>query len=266
MRICGMCGTQNDDSSLNCVNCGANLYSDVDITFAEPYGNPGQMGYNGGQPYGDPNQMGYNGGQPYGDPNQMGYNGGQPYGNPNPMGYPGEPPKKSSGKKGWLIGILIAVALIIIAVVVVIVVQKNKESSVPSPEISPNGITSPEQVAEEFIEAMDEQNVDKLANLCPPFLDPAEDELQSMIGAYSGYDVTFTYEGVVSKEEYTDTDLEELQEDVSDYAEKSVKLQDACDLEFSFNVTVTMYGETMSESSTYTITCIKYRGGWYLYE
>ena len=87
-----------------------------------------------------------------------------------------------------------------------------------------------------------------------------------MIDAYSGYDVTFKYEGVESKEDYTGSDLKDLQEDVSDYAEKKVKLDAACDLEFSFNVAVTMLGETYDESSTYSITCIKYKGKWYLYE
>ena len=55
-------------------------------------------------------------------------------------------------------------------------------------------------------------------------------------------------------------------EDISDYADKTIKLQDACDLEFSFNVAVTMSGETYDQSSTYPITCIKYKGNWYLYE
>lgn len=65
---------------------------------------------------------------------------------------------------------------------------------------------------------------------------------------------------------YDGDDLDDLEEGVSDYADKTIKLQDACDLEFSFNVAVAMSGETYDQSSTYTITCIKYKGNWYLYE
>ena len=128
------------------------------------------------------------------------------------------------------------------------------------------GAKSPEAVAQQFIEAMDEQDVDKIAELCPPFLDPGKDDLESMISAYDGYDVSFKYEGVENKSMYEGDDLKDLQDDVSDYADKDIKLQDACDLEFSFNVAVEMDGEKYDQSTTYEITCIKYKGNWYLYE
>lgn len=95
---------------------------------------------------------------------------------------------------------------------------------------------------------------------------PGQEDIEDMLDSYSGYDVTFKYEGVESKEMYDGDDLDDLEEDVSDYADKTIKLQDACDLEFSFNVAVTMSGETYDQSSTYPITCIKYKGNWYLYE
>ena len=123
-----------------------------------------------------------------------------------------------------------------------------------------------EAVAQQFIEAMNDQDVDKMAALCPPFLDPGQEDIEDMLDSYSGYDVTFKYEGVESKEMYDSDDLDDLEEDISDYADKTIKLQDACDLEFSFNVAVTMSGETYDQSSTYPITCIKYKGNWYLYE
>ncbi|MFR0782473.1 MAG: hypothetical protein ACLSHP_05830 [Coprococcus sp.] len=113
---------------------------------------------------------------------------------------------------------------------------------------------------------MNDQDVDKMAALCPPFLDPGQEDIEDMLDSYSGYDVTFKYEGVESKEMYDSDDLDDLEEDISDYADKTIKLQDACDLEFSFNVAVTMSGETYDQSSTYPITCIKYKGNWYLYE
>ena len=131
---------------------------------------------------------------------------------------------------------------------------------------SVGGVYSAEQVAQDFIEAMSEKNVDKMANLCPPFLDPGKDDIEDMIDMYEGYDVTFKYEGIESRDDYTDSELDDLAEDASDYAGEDVKLQDACDVEFSFNMKMSYLGQDMDKSQTYTLTCIKYKGKWYLYE
>lgn len=263
MKVCTMCGAQNEDAFTKCATCGADLPSlnsevgdDEKTVLLDPEQNaPSGFGLNtntntyGQQPqnFGQA-QPSFNQAQPYAA--QPDFNQSQPYAAPVP------PQPKSN--KGMIFGILAAI-VVVVAVALVLIFKGGLFGA-------KGGVGSPEDVAKQFIEAMDEQNVDKLAELCPPFLDPGKDELQSMIDAYSGYDVTFKYEGVESKEDYTGSDLKDLQEDVSDYAEKKVKLDAACDLEFSFNVAVTMLGETYDESSTYSITCIKYKGKWYLYE
>ena len=274
MKVCEMCGAQNDDVFTKCAMCGADLPSlnsedgddektvliDADQTMG---GTPGlslktDTNTYGQQDAGQPNpqqaapQFGME--QPV--MNGMSAQGmpGQPYGQP---GFGGQTAPAPKPKKGLIIGI-IAAAVVVLAVAFFLIFKGGFGAK--------GGADSPETVAQQFIEAMDEQDVDKIAALCPPFLDPGKDELEDMINAYEGYDVTFKYEGVENKSMYESDDLKDLQDDVSDYADKNIKLQDACDLEFSFNVAVTMAGETYDQSSTYEVTCIKYKGKWYLYE
>ena len=207
---------------------------------APQYGGMGQPQMNG---------MGMNGMPQQGMPGQA------PYGQPG-FGGPA-PAQPAKPKKGLIIGI-IAAAVALLAIAFVLIFKGGFGAK--------GGASSPEAVAQQFIEAMNDKDVDKMAALCPPFLDPGQEDIEDMLDSYSGYDVTFKYEGVESKEMYDGDDLDDLEEDVSDYADKTIKLQDACDLEFSFNVAVTMSGETYDQSSTYPITCIKYKGNWYLYE
>ena len=306
MKVCEMCGAQNDDVFTKCAICGADLPSpngevgddektilidpseagvtpglslktDANAGQSQPDG-MGQPGFGGqpggmGQPGfgGQPGGMGQPrfGGQPDGMPGQAPY--GQPGGMPGqapygqPGGMPGQPPYGQPGigagqapktSKAKIIGIL-AGAAALVAIVLLLIFKFGVKSG---------GEKSPEDVAKQFIEAMDEKDADKMAKLCPPFLDPGKDDIEDMIDMYEGYDVKFTYEGVESKDEYTGDDLKDFQEEVSDYAEKDIKLQGACDVEFSFNIKMSYLGQDMDESQTYTLTCIKYRGGWYLYE
>ena len=293
MKVCEMCGAQNDDVFTKCSVCGADLPSmnsqdgddektvliDPDQAPAQPSGlslktdtstygqadagqtnpQPAAPQLNGmGQPQmngmGQPQMNGM--GQPgmNGMP-QQGMPGQAPYGQPG-FGGP-TPAQPAKPKKGLIIGI-IAAAVVVLAVAFVLIFKGGFGAK--------GGASSPEAVAQQFIEAMNDQDVDKMAALCPPFLDPGQEDIEDMLDSYSGYDVTFKYEGVESKEMYDSDDLDDLEEDISDYADKTIKLQDACDLEFSFNVAVTMSGETYDQSSTYPITCIKYKGNWYLYE
>lgn len=280
MKVCGMCGAQNDDVFTKCSVCGADLPSPngavgddektvlIDSNAAQPSGlslkqdaaqNNGQPAMNGmsqGMP-GMNGQPAMNG-MPQGMPGMNGQSAmpgmnGAPYGQPG-FGGPAAP-QQPKAKKGLIFGVL-GVAVVVLVVAFVLIFKGGAKG----------GVNSAEAVARQFIEAMDAQDVDMLAELCPPFLDPGKDELQSMIDMYSGYDVTFTYEGVEDSYDYDSEDLKDLQEEVSDYSEKKIKLDAACDLDFSFNVAVTMLGETYDESSTYSITCIKYKGNWYLYE
>ena len=288
MKVCEMCGAQNDDVFTKCAMCGADLPSlnseDGDDEKTVLIDANQTMGDNSGlslktdtdsygqQDAGQPNpqqaapqfgmgQPAMNGMPAQGMPGQPGMNGmpaqgmpGQPYGQP---GFGGQTAPAPKPKKGLIIGI-IAAAVVVLAVAFFLIFKGGFGAK--------GGVDSPEAVAQQFIEAMDEQDVDKIAALCPPFLDPGKEELEDMINAYEGYDVTFKYEGVENKSMYESDDLKDLQDDVSDYADKNIKLQDACDLEFSFNVAVTMAGETYDQSSTYEVTCIKYKGKWYLYE
>ena len=270
MKVCEMCGAQNDDVFTKCAICGADLPSPngevgddektILIDPSEAGVKPGlslKTDANAGQPQpGGMGQPGF-GGQPGGMPGQAPY--GQPGGMPGqaPYGQPGigagQAPKTSKAK---IIGIL-AGAAALVAIVLLFLFKFGVKSG---------GAKSPEDVAKQFIEAMDEKDADKMAKLCPPFLDPGKDDIEDMIDMYEGYDVKFTYEGVESKDEYTGDDLKDFQEEVSDYAEKNIKLQGACDVEFSFNIKMSYLGQDIDESQTYTLTCIKYRGGWYLYE
>lgn len=277
MKVCEMCGAQNDDVFTKCSVCGADLPSmnsqdgddektvliDPDQAPAQPSGlslktdtstyGQADAGQTNPQPaapqFGGMGQPQMNGMPQQGMPGQAPY--GQPgFGGPTPA-QPAKP------KKGLIIGI-IAAAVVVLAVAFVLIFKGGFGAK--------GGASSPEAVAQQFIEAMNDQDVDKMAALCPPFLDPGQEDIEDMLDSYSGYDVTFKYEGVESKEMYDSDDLDDLEEDISDYADKTIKLQDACDLEFSFNVAVTMSGETYDQSSTYPITCIKYKGNWYLYE
>lgn len=277
MKVCEMCGAQNDDVFTKCSVCGADLPSknsqdgddektvliDPDQAPAQPSGlslktdtstyGQADAGQTNPQPaapqFGGMGQPGMNGMPQQGMPGQAPY--GQPgFGGPTPA-QPAKP------KKGLIIGI-IAAAVVVLAVAFVLIFKGGFGAK--------GGASSPEAVAQQFIEAMNDQDVDKMSALCPPFLDPGQEDIEDMLDSYSGYDVTFKYEGVESKEMYDSDDLDDLEEDISDYADKTIKLQDACDLEFSFNVAVTMSGETYDQSSTYPITCIKYKGNWYLYE
>ena len=293
MKVCEMCGAQNDDVFTKCSVCGADLPSmnsqdgddektvliDPDQAPAQPSGlslktdtstyGQADAGQTNPQPaapqFGGMGQPQMNGmGQPQmngmGQPGmngmpQPGMPGQAPYGQPG-FGGP-TPAQPAKPKKGLIIGI-IAAAVVVLAVAFVLIFKGGFGAK--------GGASSPEAVAQQFIEAMNDQDVDKMAALCPPFLDPGQEDIEDMLDSYSGYDVTFKYEGVESKEMYDSDDLDDLEEDISDYADKTIKLQDACDLEFSFNVAVTMSGETYDQSSTYPITCIKYKGNWYLYE
>ena len=284
MKVCEMCGAQNDDVFTKCSVCGADLpspngeagddektvlidpteaaapqsglslktdtntYGQADANTAQP-----QPGF-GGQPQGMPGQPGF-GGQPQGMPGQMGF-GGQPQGMPGQPGFGGQPSQQPKSKKGLIFGILGA-AVVVLAIALVLIFKGG---------FGGNGAKSPEDVARLFIEAMDEKDADKMAKLCPPFLDPGKDEIEDMISMYDGMDVKFTYEGVKSKDEYKGDDLKDFEDEVSDYADKNIKLQGACDLEFSFNIKMSYLGESYDESSTYTLKCIKYKGKWYLYE
>ncbi len=297
MKVCEMCGAQNDDVFTKCSVCGADLpspngdvgddektvlidpteaaapqsglslktdtntYGQADANTAQPQpgfggqpqGMPEQPGF-GGQPQGMSGQPGF-GGQPQGMPGQLGF-GGQPQGMPGQPGFGGQPSQQPKSKKGLIFGVLGA-AVVVLAVALVLIFKGG---------FGGNGAKSPEDVARLFIEAMDEKDADKMAKLCPPFLDPGKDEIEDMISMYDGMDVKFTYEGVESKEEYKGDDLKDFEDEVSDYADKNIKLQGACDLEFSFNIKMTYLGENYDESSTYTLKCIKYKGKWYLYE
>lgn len=274
MKVCEMCGAQNDDVFTKCSVCGADLPSmnsqdgddektvliDPDQAPAQPSGlslktdtsTYGQA--DAGQTNPQPAAPQFGG---MGQPQMNGM--GQPQ--MNGMGQPGfggpTPAQPAKPKKGLIIGI-IAAAVVVLAVAFVLIFKGGFGAK--------GGASSPEAVAQQFIEAMNDQDVDKMSALCPPFLDPGQEDIEDMLDSYSGYDVTFKYEGVESKEMYDSDDLDDLEEDISDYADKTIKLQDACDLEFSFNVAVTMSGETYDQSSTYPITCIKYKGNWYLYE
>ena len=284
MKVCEMCGAQNDDVFTKCSVCGADLPSpngdvgdDEKTVLIDPTeaaapqsglslktdtNTYGQTDANaaqsqpefGGQPQGMHGQPGF-GGQPQGMPGQPGF-GGQPQGMPGQPGFGGQPSQQPKSKKGLIFGVLGA-AVVVLAVALVLIFKGG---------FGGNGAKSPEDVARLFIEAMDEKDSDKMAKLCPPFLDPGKDEIEDMISMYDGMDVKFTYEGVESKDEYKGDDLKDFEDEVSDYADKNIKLQGACDLEFSFNIKMTYLGENYDESSTYTLKCIKYKGKWYLYE
>lgn len=165
----------------------------------------------------------------------------------------GQQTKQSKGK---IIGILAGAAVLVIAVIALIFRFGG----------SKGGVNSPEEVARQFVEAMNEKDVDKIADLCPPFLDPGRDDIEDAIAMYDGYDVTFKYEGIESQDDYTGSDLDDYAEEVSDYAGKKIKLQAACDLEYTYSIDMTFMGESYNDSTTDSITCIKYKGKWYLYE
>ena len=258
MKVCEMCGAQNDDVFTKCSVCGADLPSpngdvgdDEKTVLIDP--TEAAAPQSGLSLKTDTNTYGQTDANAAQSQPEFG---GQPQGMPGQPGFGGQPSQQPKSKKGLIFGVLGA-AVVVLAVALVLIFKGG---------FGGNGAKSPEDVARLFIEAMDEKDSDKMAKLCPPFLDPGKDEIEDMISMYDGMDVKFTYEGVESKDEYKGDDLKDFEDEVSDYADKNIKLQGACDLEFSFNIKMTYLGENYDESSTYTLKCIKYKGKWYLYE
>ncbi len=126
------------------------------------------------------------------------------------------------------------------------------------------GVTTPEQVGQDFIVALSERNMTKLQNLCPPFLDDNVDDVRQALDELAIYNPTFVYKSITDKIEYTGTELEDLEAKLRIKCRANIKLDAACDITVNYNVAMTYLGESYAEDGSQVITAIKYKGKWFL--
>lgn len=250
MKICPMCGAQNEDVFTKCATCGADLaVTEMEPQTQEENAEQENSGFSikKEEPVMDAQPMGA----------QAGY-GQQPMDMQQPV-YSAQPviPPAPKAKKGPLIAILAAVVALVAGILIFVF---------NSPVGGGAGMKSPEDVCKQFVKGMTDADVKEISKLCPPFMDPQEEELQSMIDLYASFQPVFTFKELSKEDKLTGSDFDDLVEDISDECGKKIKIQEACDIEFVYNISMEFMGEKYDEDQTQEATLIKYKGKWYLYE
>jgi len=285
MKVCNSCGANNEDTAMNCSVCGEAfaagdvLKGDEATTLIEPMDanltNNSQMNVNmqpqfqsqnmgmGGQPQFSQPNMGM-GGQPQFSQPDMGM-GGQPQFSQPDMGMGGQPQfsqgmsayspvaQPPAANKGKLFIILGAIALVVVvAIALVLLLGGNNKK----------GAKSPEEAAKIYLEGMEEGDVDKIMSVAPPFATKEDrDVIEEALGFISGFDMKIEYIGLNDK---TDLDVDEEEAEIkSDYG-KNIELEEAMEAELEYEMSMTLFGETSSETTTKYITFLKYKGRWYI--
>ena len=292
MKICSNCGTQNEDSFSKCVACGGDLPITGDeatilldpmdaggsssgftlkqdtTSYSQDAGSQNTYNQNAygqdmyGQAAGNMQNAAYGAApsqQYYGDgmnaqyQAQQGMPGGMPYNN-QPAGNWNQPPQPVKANKKAIFIALAAITAIVVLAFVIIFKFGNKVKG---------GADSPEEVAEIFIEAMDERDVDKIESICPPFLDSGADDIEDSLDELDLYDTEFKFVGVTDKSE---CDIDEVEADIKDYYNVSVDIEAAYDLEVEYDLYMSYLGDTYEETESESMLVIKYKGKWFLYE
>lgn len=285
MKVCNICGANNDDAAVKCSVCGeifatnGFVTGDEATTLIEPMdaglANNSQMNANmqpgfqsqdmgmGGQPqFGQPN-MGMNG-QPQFGQQDMGM-GGQPQFGQQDMGMGGMPQfsqgapaysplaQPPAANKGKLFIILGAIALVVVVAVALILLLGGNGKG---------GAKSPEEAAKIYLEGMEDGDIDKIMSVAPPFATKEDREMiEEALGMLSGFKIKIEYIGLVDK---TEMDVEDEEAEIkSDYG-KTIELEEVIEAELEYEVSMTVFGETTSEVTSEYMTFLKYKGKWYI--
>jgi uncharacterized membrane protein YvbJ len=235
MKKCSVCGTENEDAFTTCLICGSPLKEAVTDQNEQENGEETVQYVQSVQD----NQYGY--GQPV--QNQGMYNAA-----PQPI--------KSNKKK--ILGIWCGMLVVTVVVLFLLFGIGGGKAK--------GGVSSPEKVAQDFIEAMDSADMTRLKNLCPPFLDDNVDELEESLDELAVYNTGFKYVGISDSYEYSDSDLNDLEDEIQSYYNARVEVDAAVDMTVEYKLTMSYLGESYSEDEEETLTAIKYKGKWFIYE
>lgn len=230
MKTCSTCGAMNDDNSMNCTNCGSQF------VVAQP-----QMGYEqiqGG--YAQP-QMGY-------EQMQGGY--AQPQ-----MSYGQQPPAKKSKTK--LIVILVIVAILVLAGVGVLIWYLVSSAADKK---------KPVEMVEKVVEAYADCDATYLASVTPDFLDTDVSDYDTAFAFLAEFDPEYELVSMDEPKFMDKDDIKDLEEEIEEYYDDEVEIQKACTIKAEMSITLNYWGETSTEESDTTFTCIKLDGEWYVYE
>lgn len=254
---------------------GANQYGQPQGQYNAPQGaDPyGQGQFNAQNPYGQGQYADQN---PYGQSQvQNQYNqqftNNDMYGQQNPYsqpqyngGYPGN--TALAKKNGAKMAIIIVASLLVVAGLAVgayFLFFKDKKD-----DETGSGM-SPKELAEEFIDAFEAYDTDRIADLFPPEL-AADDEvtqIKTMFQQYSSAGIELTFEDVEYdvEESYSDSELKQLKSTLEDQGYNiSSKLKDAKNIKITCEMKVSYMGETQSQKNTMRLVAGKINGEWKL--
>lgn len=262
MKVCKTCGTQNEEIFSSCVACGARLDSSDDYnsvgddevtTLLEPLDDKNSPQLSLKTDANTFSQAPAGGMQQFQSQPQM-----QNGWNPNPPVHQTNMPVQSDKKKIFIIlGAIVAVTVLALVLIFVFGGNGGKVK---------NGANSPEEVAENFINAMDQRDIDMIEDLCPPFLDTQVEDIEDAWQEIETYEIGYEFIDVTSTYDYDSSEISDLEDKINYDYDANVSIDAACDVDFDYNITGSYLGETVSESSSSTIVAIKYKGKWFLYE
>lgn len=241
-KVCNSCGANNDDAAVKCSICGEVFATNGFVTRDEATTliEPMDAGLN------DNSQMNANM-QPKFTLQNMKMDE-QPQFSQSALAYA----QPQATNKNKLFIILGAIALVAIVAVALVLLLGGKD-----------GANSPEEAAKVYLEGIEDGDVDKMMSVAAPFASKEDKEtLDAILGMMSGVDINIKYIGLNDEEAL---DVEELQDEIKDSYGKSVKLDDAMGAELEYEMTMSLFGQTTSETTTEYLTFIKYKGKWYIY-
>lgn len=243
MKNCEICGAQLDDTATVCPVCGANVGA------GQPaYTNAQAGGYNMAQESGQPNMQD----QAYGVPQQPYDMGQSPYGQA-PM--PQQAPKKKTNVAAIVIIAVVAVAIIGFAVWFFLLRDSK-------------GSNTPESVIETYLDALCDGDVDRLYSLWPEEMhsDEEYEQLESMLSMFKSYNIKVENLKIEDKTKLDSDEISDIEDEIKDGYGKSLKISEAYELDYSYDMSMEFMGESYSEPTSETSTVIKIGSKWYMYE
>lgn len=284
MKKCTICGSENEDAFTSCLICGSPLPEaepeDTAMEEVEEVEKPKGLSlkmHNDAKP--DASQM-YSGASVSNQDMQskmfgrasdvaaMGNN--TSYGMNNQMfssnqAAASRQPQKIEANKKMLLGIWAAIAVVVVGLLFLIV-----KGGGPSPKAK-DGADTPQEVVNVFIEAIDSGNMSNVNKVMPKFIkyDGGVEDVQKEFDEMKEMgleDMHCTLTFIKSTEMYEGSDLKDLEKDVNRYTDSHVKIEAGCDVYFDYTVSASYQGVSHSVPTSEKITCIKYKGRWYLYD
>ncbi len=132
-----------------------------------------------------------------------------------------------------------------------------------------NVLSSPKKVAEEFIDAFEDYDIDKLVDLFPPELATDDDVtmLKTTFEQYKTYGISIKFKNVkydVSKP-YDKSSIKYLESTLRDQGYNlDGKMDQVKTVKIDCTMEATYLGETKSQAYTITFVCAKIKGDWKL--